>query len=334
MEMYYIGLFNTAQIPNMDTLVYYDVLENNIGYLYIGAEAAEGTTPEEILQSQDFIKVQDAITYFNDNDIEKLIVDLRFNLGGNDMQAAVMMGLFYENSSFYEYITGSYDVNYEIIYTLMTEPLTPKYEGEIAVIVDPNCISTGEGLAMMFQRLENAQIVSHWGTNGSFGMVNYEPVFMPAGLAVTFPQGKSLNENYVIQLDSDSTLAGGVSPDNKVPITIENIILQWEEGRDVQLEYAQSLLLEVDEKIMNNEFVVFPVPCSNVLNIKITSGKVADYKIDFFNSQGQRTLTNQLNYNGSNQMFTLDLSHLSCGMYFYRLSSGAKVASGKIVIER
>jgi len=32
MEMYYIGLFNTAQIPNMDTLVYYDVLENNIGY--------------------------------------------------------------------------------------------------------------------------------------------------------------------------------------------------------------------------------------------------------------------------------------------------------------
>jgi len=333
MEMYYIGLFNTAQPPNMDSLVYYDVLENNVGYLYIGAETSEGTTPEEIMQSQDFIKVQNAITYFNDNNIDKLIVDLRFNLGGNDMQAAVMMGLFYENSSFYEYITGSYDDNYDIIYTLLTEPLAPKYEGEIAVIVDPNCISTGEGLAMMFQRLENAQIVSHWGTNGSFGMVDYEPVFMPAGLAVTFPQGKSLNENHVIQIDSDSTLSGGVSPDNKVPITVENIILQWEEGRDVQLEYAQSLLLDVDEKTINNEFLVYPIPCSNILNIKITSGKVANYKIDFFNSQGQKILTNRLNYIGGNQVFTLDLSNLVSGMYFYKISSEAKVTLGKIVIE-
>jgi len=278
--------------------------------------------------------VQDAVTYFNDNNIDKLIVDLRFNLGGNDMQAAVMMGLFYENSSFYEYITGSYDDDYEIIYTLMTEPLTPKYKGEIAVIVDPNCISTGEGMAMMFQRLENAQIVSHWGTNGSFGMVDYEPVFMPAGLAVTFPQGKSLNENYVIQLDSDSTLSGGVMPDSKIPFTVENIILQWEEGQDVQLEYAQSLLLNVDEKTINNEFLVYPIPCSNILNIKMTSTKVANYKIDFFNSQGQKMLTNQLNYNGGSQVFTLDLSHLVSGMYFYRISSGAKLASGKIVIER
>ena len=333
MEMYYIGLFNTAQIPNMDSLVYYDVLENNVGYLYIGAEAAEGTTPEEIMQSQDFIKVQDAITYFNDNNIDKLIVDLRFNLGGNDMQAAVMMGLFYENSSFYEYITGSYDDDYEIIYTLMTEPLTPKYEGEIAVIVDPNCISTGEGVAMMFQRLGNAQIVSHWGTNGSFGMVDYEPVFMPAGLAVTFPQGKSLNENYVIQLDSDSTLSGGITPDNKIPITIESVILQWEEGRDVQLEYAQSLLLDVDEKTINDEFSVYPIPCSNILNIKIDSDKVGNYKIDFFNSQGQRVLTNQLNYTGGNQVFTLDLSHLVSGIYFYRISNEVKLASGKIIIE-
>lgn len=333
LEMYFIGLFNTAQPPNMDSLVYYDELENNVGYLYIGAETSEGITPEEIMQSPDFIKVQDAITYFNDNDIDKLIVDLRFNLGGNDLQAAVMMGLFYENTSFYEHITGSYDDNYEIIYSLLTEPLTPKYEGEVAVIVDPNCISTGEGLAMMFQRLENAQIISHWGTNGSFGMVDYEPVLLPAGLAVSFPQGRSLDENYVIQLDSDSTLSGGVIPDIRVPINVENIILQWEKGRDVQLEYAQSLLLDVDEKIKNHEFLVYPIPCSNILNIKITSGKIANYKIDFFNSQGQKMLTNQLNYTGGNQVFTLDLSHLVGGMYFYRISSEVKVVLGKIVIE-
>jgi len=300
--------------------------------LYIAAEIEEGITPVEIIQSPDFIKVQDAITYFNDNDIDKLIVDLRFNLGGNDMQAAVMMGLFYENSSFYEYITGSYDDDYEIIYTLWAEPLTPLYEGEIAVIVDPNCISTGEGLAMMFQRLENAQIVSHWGTNGSFGMVDYDPVLLPAGLAVTFPQGKSLNENYVIQLDSDSTFVGGVQPDIKVPLTVENVILQWQDNIDVQLEYAKNLLLDVDEISINQELLVYPNPCSDFLNIKIFSSDVVDYKIDIFNSYGQKILSDKLNNYGTDNLFTLDLRQLVSGIYFYKLTAGVKEITGKIVI--
>lgn len=333
MEMYLIGLLNTAQPPNMDSLVYYDLLENGVGYLYIGAETAGGVTPEEIMQSPDFIKVQDAITYFNNNNIVKIIVDLRFNLGGNDLQAAVTMGLFYENASFYEHITASYDDNYEVIYSLWTEPLTPRYEGEVAVIVDPNCISTGEGLAMMFKRMENAQIVSHWGTNASFGMVDYDPVLLPEGLAVTFPQGRSLNENYIIQLDSDSTLSGGVSPDIKVPLTVENVILQWQEGRDVQLEYAKSLPLDVNEIIVNQDCVVYPNPCSEFLNIKLTSGVVVDYNINIFNPHGQKVLSDQLYFSSNDQLFTLDLRKLKSGIYFYRISGGTEDITGKIVIE-
>ena len=334
MEMYLIGIYNTAQPINIDSLVYYDVLENNVGYLYFAAEMEEGITPEEIIQSPDFIKVQDAITYFNNNDIDKLIVDLRFNMGGNDMQAAVTMGLFYEHSSFYEYITGSYDDNYEIFYTLWTEPLTPKYEGEIAVIVDPNCISTGEGLAMMFQRLENAQIVSHWGTNGAFGMVDYDPILLPAGLAITFPQARSLDENYVIQLDSDSTLSGGVSPDIRVPLTVENVIFQWQEGRDVQLEYAKSLLMDVNEISIKQELLVYPNPCSDFLYIKVTTGVPVDYNIDIFNSFGQKIMSKKLYNYGNNQMFTLDIRQLVSGIYFYTLNSGVKEITGKIVIEQ
>ena len=315
--------------PNMDSLVYYDVLENNVGYLYIGAETSEGITPEEIMQSSDFSAVQDAI-----NDIDKLIVDLRFNLGGNDLQAAVMMGLFYENTSFYEYITGSYDDNYEVVYSLWTEPLTPKYEGEIAVIVDPNCISTGEGLVMMFQRLNNAQIISHWGTNASFGMVDFEPVLMPAGLAVTFSQAKSLDGNYVIQLDSDSTLSGGVSPDIRAPLTIENVILQWQEGHDVQLEYANSLLLDIDEISINKQWLMYPNPCFGSVNIKIKSSVIVDYKIDIFNLYRQKMLSDKLELNSNDQLFTLDLRKLVSGVYFYTLSGGAKEMSGKIVIEQ
>lgn len=333
MEMYLIGLFNTAQPPNMDSLVYYEMLENDIGYLYIGAETAGGITPEEIMQSPDFIKMQEAITYFSNNNIEKLIVDLRFNLGGNDLQAAITMGLFYEQPSFYEYITASYDYNYEVIYELWTEPLMPVFNGEIAVIVDPNCISTGEGLAMMLQRLDNAQVVSHWGTNASFGIVDYDPVLLPEGLAVSFPQGRSLNENYIIQIDSDANLVGGVMPDIKVPNNVDNIKKQWEQGVDVEMEYAKSLLLDFDEIIVNQKCLVYPNPCSGFLNIKLSSFYIADYNINIFNSHGQMVLFEQLCRNGNDQKFTLDLRKLVSGLYFYRISGGNNDLTGKIVIE-
>ena len=331
MEMYLIGMYNTAQPINIDSLVYYDLLENNVGYLYIAAEMMEGITPEEILQSPDFIKVQDAITYFNNNGIDKLIVDLRFNIGGNDMQAAVTMGLFYDNSSFYEHITSSYDDDYEVIYSLWTDPLTPKYEGEIAVIVDPNCISTGEGLAMMFQRLENAQIVSHWGTNASFGMVDYEPVLMPAGLAVIFPQARSLDENHIIQLDSDSTLRGGVQPDVRVPLTTQTVIQQYEEGIDVQLKYAESLLMDIDENTAKQNCVLYPNPCSDIINIEITnSTSCGKYRLSIFNLQSIEVLTLPLELSAGNNIITLNLMD---GIYFYRISGCNNNYQGKIIVK-
>ncbi|NOY49902.1 MAG: T9SS type A sorting domain-containing protein [Chlorobi bacterium] len=333
MQMYMMGLFNTAQPPNMDSLVYYETLENNVGYLYIGAEASQGMTPEEIMQSPDFIMVQEAISYFNENNIDKLIVDLRFNLGGNDLQAAVMMGLFYENSSFYENITSTCDNDYEVVYSLFTEPLTPKYNGEIAVIVDPNCISTGEGLAMMFQRLNNAQIVSHWGTNASFGIVDFEPVLLPEGLAVTFPQARSLDENLNIQLDSDSSMIGGVQPDIHVPLDIQSVIQQYELGVDVQLNYAKSLLLGIDKNIVADDCILFPNPCVDKINIKLlnnTSDGI--YNLRIYNLQGQLVSSDNLLFATENEIKTLNLRTLKSGVYSYSLSNGSYNHKGKFII--
>ncbi len=225
-------------------------------------------TPEEVMESEVFIETVNAINYFNENNVNRLIVDLRFNLGGNDLLAAVLIGIFYETSTFYEHITGTYDDDYAVLFSLWTEPITPQFTGEIAVIVDPNCISTGEGIAMLFQRLNNAHIVSYRGTNASFGIVDYGPVYMPSELVITFPQAMSLDENYIIQLDSDSTLTGGVSPDIRVPLTVENVVAQWQENHDVQLEYAESFLLD-------NECQLFKLDLSG-LNSGIYFSNISD----------------------------------------------------------
>jgi len=331
MEMFYMGVFNTASQPNIDTLVSYKILESNVGYLEIKAEVCEGITPEEIMLCPDFLLVQEAIVYFNDNSIEDLIVDLRFNLGGNDLQAAVTMGLFFQHPSFYEYITASYDYDYEVLYSLWTEPVTPKYNGEIAVIVDPNCISTGEGAAMMLERA-GATIISHWGTNGSFGMVDYDPVLMPAGLQVVFPQARSLDENYDIQLDTDSLMVGGVTPNMVVPLNDLNVYDQWVNFVDVQLEYALGHLLSDVEEENNSGCSLYPIPCNDIVNIEFSMPLVSECMLELFNNLGVVVLTYDL-IPGSED-YIVNTSKLGAGVYFYRISVDGEILKGSIIVQR
>lgn len=331
-ELYLIGFYNTGKPLDFDSIVQYKIIENNIGYLFIGAEASESETPEEIMQHPDFLKVKDAIAYFNDHNVDKLIVDLRSNMGGNDLQAAVTMGLFYNQPSFYEYITATYDFDYEVIYELTTEPLTPLFNGEIAVIVDPNCISTGEGLAMMFQRLDNAKVVSHWGTNGAFGMVDYDPILMPGGYQIEFPQARSLNENHIIQLDSDASLAGGVMPDIKVLNTVDNIKKQWNQGIDVQMEYAISTLLAIDDLQDKQAYTLYPNPCKNAANIRFSTPLVHSGTFSIFDLNGNLILQESI-VPGSIHS-SIDLSNEKSGIYFYELITNSDIVMGKIIISK
>lgn len=329
-ELFLIGIYNTAKPTNFDSLVYYNLVDDKVGYLAIRAELCDGITPEEIIECDQFHKVVEAINYFNDNSIDNLIVDLRFNLGGNDLQAAVTMGLFYQNTSFYEHITANYDSNYEVIYSLWTEPLTPKFDGEIVVIVDPNCISTGEGLAMMFKRA-GARVISHCGTNGSFGIVDYDPVLLPAGLQVDFPQARSLDENSIIQLDSDSLLQGGVKPTLRVQLTDENVYDQWVNLVDVQLNYAvQHLLSNVFEE-KNTNPKLFPIPSPRYVCIEFDKTIKEEGDMSLYDTHGRQVKTLKLLKTEPGK-YMVDLHGIRSGVYFYNILIEGRKHTGKIVI--
>lgn len=59
---------------------------------------------------------------------------------------------------------------------------------------------------------------------------------MPGGCTISYPFGRSIDENGVIQLDSRNG-SGGVAPNPKVPKTLENV-LAFAAGTDVELQYA------------------------------------------------------------------------------------------------
>ncbi len=167
-----------------------------------------------------------------------IVVDLRFNRGGDDNLAAAYAGWFVDRSVFYEYGT-TYDPGTgepAVLWESWTRPRPDRYEGPVALLVSPYTISSGEGLPKVFAESGTGAIVSWYGTNGAFGMESMGPV-LPLGVMTAFPQGASLDENGRIQVDSNASMAGGVAPTVRVPLDRDTLARAMA-GEDIQLSYA------------------------------------------------------------------------------------------------
>jgi len=167
-----------------------------------------------------------------------IVVDLRFNRGGDDNLAAAFAGWFVDRPVFYEYGT-TYDPGTgepAVLWESWTAPPPDRYTGPVALLVSPYTISSGEGLPKVFAESGTGAIVSWYGTNGAFGMQSLGPV-LPLGIMTAFPQGASLDESGRIQVDSNASMVGGVAPTVRVPLDRATLARAMA-GEDVQLAYA------------------------------------------------------------------------------------------------
>ncbi len=178
-----------------------------------------------------------------------IILDIRNNIGGMDQMAADLLGCFYCERTFYEYLnaynpeTGTW----EILTTseengkqpVFIEPSAVQYSGPIIALVNSHCVSSGEGIAMGIRNLPNGEVLGFLGTNGSFGLASGIAA-MPGGLVVHWPNGQSLDKNHTIQLDSRNGV-GGVEPTIRIPMTKDHA-LSIAQGVDVELQEAIRIL--------------------------------------------------------------------------------------------
>ncbi len=319
----FMSYFLSAPIPDFSDVVVYDTLDPDIGYLKILWESAEGWTLEEIRQSETYQEVRAAIEWFDELGIDKLIFDLRFNLGGHDLLGSAIAGFFLEKPDFYEHITSAVDNEFEIYHTIITQPEIPHFGGDVVVMTGPNNISTGEGIPMMLQRLPNVHVISFWGTNGSFGIVGDKIILTDSLLSVSFPFSRSLNENEVIQLDSDSELNGGVQPDISIPLTVKRVIDIWENEIDVELEYAMNFLRTNSVDRNYERIKIYPNPASYSIEINTNSilnnHSILAENLSIFNTFGERLLEIDLIQPDFNNRIMIDISDLPVGMYFIRI---------------
>lgn len=175
----------------------------------------------------------------NDSAVPGLIVDMRQNGGGSGFLADQMAAYFF-NEPLVLGNTGRYDEDLDDFYFdprtedrfyLPAEEL--RYNGEVAVIVGPNCASACEFFTYAMTLEDRAAIVGQYPTAGLGGSI--QRVAMPEGESFTFTEGRAVDANGTIHIEGQ-----GIAPTVSVPVNEETLLTD----SDPVLEAAITHLLE------------------------------------------------------------------------------------------
>ena len=224
-------------IPEQRRQVFtHKVLDSGIGYIAVFGEDSK-TMPEfETILHQ-------AI----DAKVPALILDLRRNQGGDDEAVAHIASYFNTRESVFEYAeyfdedTGKFEILRSG--TLYVTPRRPHFNGPVIALIGSGTGSSGEGVAMEIARTPRGRTLGFDSTAGYFG-IDGGSIKLPGQIEVNYPIGASLDANRRIQLDSDYTGKGGVSPQVRIPRTYDNMLAVGQ-GQDVELKAAEGELAKM-----------------------------------------------------------------------------------------
>ncbi|HEY2291639.1 MAG TPA: S41 family peptidase [Thermoanaerobaculia bacterium] len=186
-------------------------------------------------------EVRGAIRRFLSAGAPGIVIDVRGNTGGQDEIVPRLTAFFqprpriYEIAGLYDPVTALFRPHPETAVRVL--PRQPYWPRRVAVLVNADTFSAGEGIPLALRGLPNVAIFGWRGTQGSFG-VGEKTVHLPDGLDFIFPQGQSLDGQCQIQLDSDAAGRGGVLPDHRVALDGAAFDAAFRQGRDVILEAA------------------------------------------------------------------------------------------------
>jgi len=360
----------TTLSTSRDTLlpVSFEILQPE-GYGYI--QVTSCGSPAMILDM--YSEFKKAIQSFVDNNVPGIIFDLRQNEGGEDNLAAALAGFFYQDTTHYESVSffnegaGEFtvlpmpvehinsitnDVYINPGYPLGTvyiEPPDLHYNGKVIVLAGPRQISSGEGIAMALQKLPQCQVVSLYGSHGSFGIVISDfAVWLDSNmenpLLVMYPFARSLDVNDVIQVDSNLDMMGGVIPDFRPPLDDQAIDKMFVQNIDYELEYAINHM-DALVSIGNTHDVAvpagfdlyqnYPNPFNPVTNISYQIQQSGHVNLVVYDLLGRKikTLVDKHVARGEHEI-KFDARNLASGIYFYKLKVGDYFQLKKMILSK
>ena len=226
-----------APIPEQPRqLLAHKVLDGGFGYVAVLGEDSKSMPEFETILRQ-----------MIDAKVPGLILDLRRNQGGDDEAVAHIASYFHTRKSLFEYAecfdedTGKFEILRS--WTLYVTPRQPHFSGPVIALIGSGTGSSGEGVAMEIARAPRGRTLGFDSTAGYFG-IDGGTIKLPGQVEVNYPIGASLDAKSRIQLDSDYTGRGGVSPQVGIPRTYDNMLAVGQ-GQDVELKAAERELAKM-----------------------------------------------------------------------------------------
>jgi carboxyl-terminal processing protease len=201
-------------------------LESGLGYVRISSFSDDFNLTARLWERY----VQQLV----DNQVLGLIIDLRSNGGGSGGLALDFAGFFFDEefvlaqNSYYNEGTGAFE--YEDPPTRV-RPAPTLYEGPIAILVSPSCVSACEYFAYTMAQGDRSIVVGNFPTAGAAGEVGRGQYSLPGDLDLQFPTGRPETP------DGDLLIEGtGVPLDVTVPVTEEQVLDQGDPVLDAAVE--------------------------------------------------------------------------------------------------
>lgn len=111
------------------------------------------------------------------------------------------------------------------------------------------------------------------------------------------------------------------------------IVCVWMDNRrhkhwDIYSKIIDWGLIDKTFVIPNPEFLIYPNPAENVINVKLP-GSNSDLRLTIFDLNGLALIDNQIP--AGKETYSINVSTLKRGMYFFRISAGNYISTGKFI---
>ncbi len=226
-ESWSFSSINNGAAPDGSLPIEFEILDSGYAYVRINTFSEY---PVLMFRLWEWI-----IDQLNANNVPGLIIDMRWNSGGYNLDAW-FAGYFFDH----EVVIGN-DANYYtdiddfFVDPVMEDRIIPPddgryYGGPIALLVSPACASACEFFSYNMTLEDRATVIGFYPTDGLGG--NITPVYMPDDVYFQFTTGRALDAEGNIRLEGI-----GVVPDIVVPVTEETLFYEGDILLDTAIEH-------------------------------------------------------------------------------------------------